>query len=127
MSRQPRYRLRLSGDGTPTEVGGMGGSCWTDPYRLDRRREKRHEAEGLLRATYSNGVDRFGITNLDLVDRSARGLGVRTRVRLDPGETVKICPKGSTIPWVSARVVRCVERGGGYVVGMRYCGSATAA
>lgn len=98
-----------------------------DPFKLERRREERHGAEGALSASYSNSVDRFGITHLELIDRSPGGLGVKSRVRIEPGETVTLCPAGSTIPWVSARAVRCVENDGTFVVGMRYCGGATAA
>ncbi len=98
-----------------------------DPFKLERRREDRHEAKGELSASYSNGRDRFGITNLELLDRSAQGLGVRTRVRIEPGEMVTICPEGSTIPWVSAKAVRCVEGEGEFVVGLKYCAGAAAA
>lgn len=122
MSNSPKWRIRSSGSAT------AGARIVTrDPFKLERRREERHEAEGAVSASYSNGVDRFGITHLELVDRSPGGLCVKSRVRIEPGETVTICPEGSTIPWVSARAVRCVESDGAFVVGMRYCGGATAA
>lgn len=122
MSNSPKWRIRSSGSAT------AGARIVTrDPFKLERRREERHEAEGAVSASYSNGVDRFGITHLELVDRSPGGLCVKSRVRIEPGETVTICPEGSTIPWVSARAVRCVESDGAFVVGMRYCGGVTAA
>ena len=122
MSNSPKWKIRSSGSTT------AGSRIMTrDPFKLERRREERHEAQGTLSASYSNGVDRFGITHLELVDRSPGGLGVKSRVRIEPGELVTICPEGSTIPWVSARAVRCVENEGAFVVGMRYCGDATAA
>jgi hypothetical protein len=130
MSRQPRLRYRASvemGDGLSGSSGGVRRSALKDPYKLERRRQERHGAEGMLTASYSDGANRFGITHLELVDRSPGGLAARTRVRIEPGEMVTICPEGSTIPWVSARAVRCVENGGVFVVGMRYCGGATAA
>ena len=122
MSNTPRWRIR-------TSTSPIAGTqiVTRDPFKLERRREERHETEGTLSASYSNGVDRFGITHLELVDRSPGGLGVKSRVRIESGETVTICPEGSTIPWVSARAVRCVENDGAFVVGMRYCGGATAA
>lgn len=97
-----------------------------DALKLDRRRETRHEAEGSFRASYTCD-GRFGITHLDLIDRSPSGLGVASRTKIDRGATVMICPEGSTIPWLSARVVRCDEVDGEYVVGMKYTGPATAA
>lgn len=97
-----------------------------DSFKLDRRRETRHEAEGSVRASYTCD-GRFGITHLDLIDRSPSGLGVTSRTKIDRGATVMICPEGSTIPWLSARVVRCEELDGEYVVGMKYTGPATAA
>ena len=127
MGSTPRYRLKLSSDDSEKSTGGLRRSALNDPYKLERRCEKRHGAEGALSASYSNGRDRFGITRLELVDRSARGLGVRTRVRIEPGEMVTICPEGSTIPWVSARAVRCVEGEGEFVVGLQYCAGAAAA
>ena len=127
MGSTPRYRLRLSSDDSGAPTGGSRRSALIDPYKLDRRCEKRHGAEGALSASYSNGRDRFGITHLELVDRSARGLGVRTCVRIEPGEVVTICPEGSRIPWVSAKAVRCVESDGEFVVGLKYCASAAAA
>jgi hypothetical protein len=105
---------------------GPRGHGPKDTYRLERRRETRHEAAGSLRASYSSD-GRFGITHLDLIDRSPSGLGASSRARIERGATVMICPEGSTIPWLSARVVRCEERDGEFVVGMRYTGAATAA
>jgi hypothetical protein len=122
MSMQPRSRFRLSGG--RAEAAHIAAR---DPFKLERRREERYAAEGMVSASYSNGVDRFGITHLELVDRSPRGLAARTRVRIEPGEIVTICPEGSTIPWVSAKAVRCEESDGEFVVGLNYCGNAAAA
>jgi hypothetical protein len=127
MKSRPRARVRSRIAGGGTRPGGSRRTALNDPYKLERRREEREEAQGSLVASYSNGVDRFGITHLELVDRSSHGLGAVTQSRIEPGEIVTICPEGSTIPWVSARAVRCVERDGEYLVGMRYCGAATAA
>ncbi len=122
MSNSPKWRIRSS------DSAAAGARIVTrDPFKLERRREERHAAEGTLSASYSNGVDRFGITHLELVDRSPGGLCVKSHVRIEPGETITICPEGSTIPWVSARAVRCTENDGAFLVGMRYCGGATAA
>ena len=126
MGGRQRHKLRLSSDDSGAPTGGLRRSALIDPYKLERRCEKRLGAAGTLSASYSNGRDRFGITHLELVDRSARGLGVRTRVRIEPGGMVTICPEESTIPWVSARAVRCVESDGEFVVGLKYCASAAA-
>jgi len=122
MSDRPKWRIRSSS-------GHIAGTriVTRDPFKLERRREVRHEADGTLSASYSNGVDRFGITHMQLVDRSPGGLGVKTHVRIEPGEMVTICPEGSTVPWVSARAMRCIENDGKFVVGLKYCASAAAA
>lgn len=91
-----------------------------DPFKLERRRAQRDPAKGVLSASYSNGVDRFGITHLELIDRSSGGLGAKTFVPLDPGLTVTICPEGSTVPWLTAKCVRCESRDDGYHVGLKY-------
>ena len=127
MGDQPRYRFRGGSEAADESAGGSRRSALNDPYKLERRCDKRRGAEGSLSASYSNGRDRFGITHLELVDRSSGGLCVRTRVRIEPGERVTICPEGSAIPWVAASAVRCVERDGEFEVGLRYCRGATAA
>ncbi|MCC6321268.1 MAG: hypothetical protein IT438_07520 [Phycisphaerales bacterium] len=89
------------------------------PLRFERRREDREAAEGSLAASYS-GDGRVGITRLELVDRSPSGLGVRTRVRIEPGMIVTICPKGSTIPWMAGCAVRCERDGEAWRVGIAF-------
>ena len=130
MSSHPKFRFRMdmeSAGSLSRSVRQPAAKSASDPFKLERRCEKRHAAEGTLCASYSDGAHRFGITHLELVDRSPRGLRARTHVRIEPGETVTICPEGSTIPWVSAKAVRCVESDGAFVVGLRYCASAMAA
>jgi hypothetical protein len=97
-----------------------------DPFRLERRREGREAADGLVCASYE-APGRCGITHLRLVDRSASGLGATTRTELEPGTVVTICPEGATTPYVRAVAVRCEPAGEcGYRVGLRYCGRAAA-
>lgn len=128
MSRS--YPLRLA---RPTRNGRdrAGGPApihiaERDPFKLERRRERRDAAEGLLCASYS-GPGRAGITHLRLVDRSAGGLGAYTRTALKPGMVVTVCPEGSTLAWMKATAVRCEPAGEeGYRVGLRYVGAAAA-
>ena len=87
--------------------------------RFERRREPREAADGSLAASYS-GDGRVGITRLELVDRSAGGMGVRARVRIEPGMIVTVCPEGSNIPWLAGRAVRCESEGDGYRVGVAF-------
>ena len=47
--------------------------------KLERRASEREPATGSLSATYTNGTDRYGLTHLQLIDRSERGLGAYTR------------------------------------------------
>jgi len=122
MSTQPKFNFHRSAS---RRAGAHIAA--RDPFKLERRREERYDADGTLCASYSNGAGRFGITHLQLIDRSPGGLGATTLVRIEPGELVSICPEGSTIPWVRARAVRCEERDGEFVVGLKYCGGAAAA
>lgn len=91
-----------------------------DPFKLERRRASREPAKGMLAASYTNGIDRFGITHLHITDRSTGGLGATSAVELPPGLTVTICPEGSTIPWLTAKCVRCEPCDDGYRVGLKY-------
>lgn len=117
-------------DGTVMIARGMrigpvrsGVSAARDPYKLERRGEVREAHEGRLIASYTDGATRSGITHLELVDRSAGGMGARSRVRIEPGMIVTICPEGSTVPWVSARAARCErEEGGWWRVGLEMAG-----
>jgi len=97
-----------------------------DPFRMERRTDRREPAWGTLSASYANGAEHLGITHLELVDRSRTGLGARTRTRIQPGATVTICPEGSSVPWLAARAVRCEQLADGYRVGLRYIGPAAA-
>jgi hypothetical protein len=91
----------------------------TSTLRIERRGEMREAATGALSATYS-GEGRHGITHLELVDRSPSGLGAVTRTHIEPGMIVTICPEGSRIPWLSARVARCTAEGDMYRLGLAF-------
>jgi hypothetical protein len=116
----PRFRISTSRSHAGAHIASR------DPFKLERRREDRHEAEGSLHASYSTGPDHFGITNLELVDRSSHGLGALTNSPIDPGTTVTICPEGSSVPWLSARAVRCIKQGDRFCIGLCYSGPAAA-
>lgn len=97
----------------------------TKTLRFDRRYEPRtlvrhaEDRSNELAVSYSSAGERFGITVLEVVDTSERGLGARSRVPIEAGMTVTICPAGSGVPWRSARAVRCTpERDGAYRVGL---------
>ncbi len=122
MSRAPHPRFRI----TRSTAAAAAHIAARDPFKLERRREDRHEVEGSLRASFSSGPDHFRITSLELVDRSPRGLGVTTSAHIEPGTIITICPEGSSIPWLSAMAVRCEPRGEAFRVGLRYSGPAAA-
>lgn len=97
-------------------MGGPDG-----PYKIERRFGEREAASGKLVATFSNNRDRFGITHLDLIDRSEFGVGVRSRTPIDPGMIVTLCPEGSAIPWQMTEAARCVQTGRhSFRIGLRY-------
>lgn len=122
------YRLSIAR--TPGACRGRGRApihvAQRDPFKLERRRELREDADGLLCASYS-GPGRAGITHLKIVDRSAGGLGAYSKTALEPGMVVTVCPEGSTLAWMKAAAVRCEPAGDeGYRVGLRYLGAAAA-
>ena len=91
-----------------------------DTLKLERRGNEREAAQGTLTATYTNGADRYGLTYLDVVDRSEGGIGALTRSPIEPGMHVTICPKGSGVPWLGTLCVRCEPAGDIYRVGLAY-------
>ena len=100
----------------PVAVKPNGG----DTLKLERRCAEREPGTGTMSATYTNGRDRYGLTHLEIVDRSERGLGALTRSALEPGMTVTLCPDGSGVPWMAALCVRCEPAGDLFRVGLAY-------
>lgn len=88
--------------------------------KLERRGSEREPAARTMAATYTNGRDRFGLTHLELFDRSESGVGAMTRSPLEPGMHVTICPEGSNIPWAGAVCIRCEPAGEMYRVGLAF-------
>jgi hypothetical protein len=88
-----------------------------NPLRIERRAVPREAAFGTVAATFS-GEGRYGITHLELIDRSSSGLGAMSRMPIEPGMVVTICPQGSKIPWLSGRVARCTPEGEQYRLGL---------
>lgn len=88
--------------------------------KLERRASEREAATGSISATYTNGKDRYGLTHLQVVDRSEGGIGALTRSAIEPGMRVTMCPNGSRIPWLGALCVRCEPVGELFRVGLAY-------
>lgn len=100
-------------------IGAENAGRVKNKYKLERRVAEREAHEGNVVASYSDGAGRSGITHLEMVDRSRGGLGARSRVKIEPGMRVVICPEGSTVPWVGALAARCErEEGGWWRVGL---------
>lgn len=87
--------------------------------KLERRREQRKAAEGVVSASYSDGVSRFGIATANIVDRSPSGVGLETISAISPGMRVQIRPEGAGTAWLDGVAVRCEAMGTGYRVGVR--------
>jgi hypothetical protein len=79
--------------------------------KLERRSSEREASTGSISATYTNGKDRYGLTHLQVVDRSDGGIGALTRSAIEPGMRVTMCPEGSRTPWMGALCVRCEPAG----------------
>lgn len=110
-------RLRLS----PVKVRPVAKKPnGRDTLKLERRASEREPATGAISATYTNGTDRYGLTHLQVVDRSDGGIGALTRSALEPGMRITICPEGSRTPWLGAVCVRCEPAGELFRVGLAY-------
>lgn len=110
-------RLSIS----PVKVRSVGKKTnGRDTLKLERRSSEREASTGSISATYTNGKDRYGLTHLQVIDRSEGGLGVLTRSPLEPGMRVTICPEGSRTPWLGALCVRCEPAGELFRVGLAY-------
>ncbi len=88
--------------------------------KLERRGSEREASTGSISATYTNGRDRYGLTHLQVVDRSEGGIGALTRSAIEPGMRVTMCPDGSRIPWLGALCVRCEPAGELFRIGLAY-------
>ncbi len=87
--------------------------------KLERRRERRQPADGVVSASFSDGACRFGITAATMCDVSDSGLAIETLSPITPGMRVQIRPESAGTPWLSALAVRCEPRGSGYRIGLR--------
>ena len=113
--------MRLSPSPSPVKVRAVSKKPnGRDTLKLERRAAEREPSTGSLSATYTNGRDRYGLTHLQVVDRSEGGIGALTRSALEPGMRITICPSGSTIPWLGALCVRCEPVGELFRVGLAY-------
>lgn len=113
----------------PFRAPHTGARPERDAFKLDRRSEPR-DPDGTrteLTASYTNHDDRVGITHMTVVDRSARGLGVLTTTRIEPGMSVTINSKDHELSWLKATAVRCTRQGERYHVGLRLSTTRTAA
>lgn len=86
-------------------------------YRIERRREARESTSGTLTASYRRG-EGYGITSLQLIDRSACGFGVLCDRPIEPGTEVIIRPQGAASVMLSATAVRCVKKGRQWKIGL---------
>lgn len=87
---------------------------------MERRREVRERANGRFSASYSDGASRFGITIMDVVDRSSRGLGVFTRAQIEPGMIVTLSHEATGVPGLRAIAVRAERVGDRCRVGLEF-------
>lgn len=87
--------------------------------KFERRGERRESIKGDVSASYSDGAARFGITWLELVDRSSRGLGVWSEVPIDPGMRVEVRSGALGQAFLEATSVRCEAARGGFLIGLR--------
>lgn len=95
---------------------------WQDPHgalKLERRREERKASSGSVAASYTDGAARFGITTVEIVDRSAQGMGVLSPTEIAPGMRVQVRPDGARTAWISGIAVRSEPERGMFRIGLR--------
>ncbi len=97
-----------------------------ESLKFERRRLPRFECESSITAYFTSAAPlgtaeaRFGVLTLDVVDASPTGMGCTSRVPLEPGMRVSICPTGIPAAYKSGIVTRCRPEAGHYSIGLRY-------
>jgi hypothetical protein len=97
-----------------------------DQIKLERRRSPRHVVEELVTAVFK-GDDRIGVTRLLVVDASHTGLGACSETFLEPGTRVTLTTRGVPMPHKAGTVVRCIKSAQGFLLGVRFDTTKTAA
>lgn len=114
----------------PTPVMPPGWNI--ESVRRERRALPRQAVEAAVTAVYQSGdephddpLPRAGVTPLELVDTSPKGLGVLSPVALPRGTRVSIVAAQAPVPARACEVVRCEAEGPGvWSLGLRYRRSA---
>lgn len=110
-----------------TEFSPLPG--WNiESLHREQRAMPRRAVEALVTAVYQSAEAdgeaaeaRTGVTPLELVDTSVKGLGALSPVELRPGTRVRLVASQAPVPTRSCEVVRCESEGpGAWRVGMRY-------
>lgn len=97
-----------------------------DPFRFDRRRSPRTDAQGWAMAVFCNEQGRARLARVQLIDSSRYGLGVLSPVAIEPGSAFTVHPEDPRLPATRGAVARCITTDHGHRVGLHAIQSAAA-
>lgn len=92
----------------------------TAAYRLDRRETPREPIGGTVMAAFGDEREGVRLSQVELVDRSHRGMGLRANVAISPGTRVALYPQWSSVSSLAGTVVRCEACGERFSIGIRH-------
>lgn len=88
------------------------------PIALERRQSPRARLSGSATAIFTGGPGAGQLTNVQLVDACAGGLGVLSPVEVAMGSAFSIMPDAGRFPRLTGIVVRCEKHEGGFRLGL---------
>ena len=87
-------------------------------YLFDRRRTERTAWRGFGMATFADADGQTALFRVETIDASRAGMGILSPKAVPPGTMLAFFPDDVLAPSVRARVARCEERNGEYVIGI---------
>ena len=91
------------------------------PLAFDRRTHSRLPAEGKLLAAVPASNSGIRLAQLELIDSSQGGIGVRASSAMVCGDPICLYPLGASVARDSGVVARCdAQPDGGYLIGIAF-------
>ena len=86
--------------------------------KFERRRVARTPAAGEAMAAFYDADGAIALTSEELIDASAKGIGLRSSVEIEPGARFMIYAGGSALAHRGGVVARCTPDGDGWRLGV---------
>ncbi len=97
-----------------------------DPFKFDRRRSPRTDAQGWAMATFCDEQGQARLARVQLVDSSRYGLGVLSPVPIAVGSAFTVHPEDPGLRSTRGAVARCISTDNGHRIGLNAVQSAAA-